>query len=105
MGLFLHVISKYSSLYTLTPSLVNTDIFPSSDVFPTIIKDVGKSSNVSACTALGDNCLRGNLVTYLHLLAPEFSTVTLFLKVSELVDLFLCGLPHSHNFRLILNLM
>jgi hypothetical protein len=51
MGSPLHVMSTSSSLNTLTPSFVNTETVPSSAVLPTLIKEVGKSWNVSACIA------------------------------------------------------
>ena len=51
MGLPLHVMSTSSSLNTLTPSFVNIKTVLLSVVLPTLIKDVGKSWNVSACIA------------------------------------------------------
>ncbi len=48
MCLPLHVISKSSSLKTVTPVLVNTDMVASLEVLPMLINDVGKSWKVSA---------------------------------------------------------
>ncbi len=39
----LHVMRTSSSLNMLTPSFVKTETVPSSDVFPMLIRDVGKS--------------------------------------------------------------
>ena len=65
-----------SSLYTVTPSLVKMDTFPSSAVFPTIISDVGNVSNVSASAALLESLRNGSVVTYLPFQALPFSTPT-----------------------------
>ncbi len=48
-GLPLHVMSTSSSLNTLTPSFVKTETVPLLAVLPMLIKDEGKSWNVSAC--------------------------------------------------------
>ncbi len=45
----LHVVRTSSSLNMLTPSFVKTETLLSSDVLPTLIRDVGKSWNISAC--------------------------------------------------------
>jgi hypothetical protein len=76
MGAPLQVISTSSSLCTDTPVLVNTDIVPSSDVLPTLISDVRKLSNVSACLALSDNCGNGNVVEYFALQMSPIATLT-----------------------------
>ena len=55
------------------------EIVPSSDVFPTLINDDGKSSNVSAVLAVSDRCSNGRLVTRFALLTPPFATPTLLL--------------------------
>ena len=60
----------------MTPSLVKIDIVPSSAVFPTLIRDVGNSLNVSACLAFGDNDGKGKLVTCFPLLFSPFATMT-----------------------------
>ena len=62
-GLFLHVMSTSFLLCTVTPSLVKIDIVPSLAVFPTLIRDVGNSLNVSACLAFDDNDGKDKLVT------------------------------------------
>ncbi len=49
MGLPLHVMRTPSSLNTFTPSFVKTDTVPLLAVLPTLIKELGKSGNVSAC--------------------------------------------------------
>jgi hypothetical protein len=48
MGLPLHVMSTSSSLNTVTPFLVNTDMVPLLETLPTLINNVGKSWKVSA---------------------------------------------------------
>ena len=73
-GLSLHVISTSSSLCTVTPSLEKMEIFPSSDILSTLIKEVGKSWNVSASAACLEGCGNGNLVTNLALLVLTFAT-------------------------------
>ena len=50
-------------LCTVTPSLVKIDIVPSLAVFPTLIRDVGNSLNVSADYAFVDKDGKGKLVT------------------------------------------
>ena len=52
------------------------DTFPSSTVFPTLIKDDGNFSNVSASTYVVESCGKGSRVTYLPLLVPPLATVT-----------------------------
>ncbi len=51
----LHVIRTSSSLKTMMPSFVNTETVSSSAVLPTLIRDVGKSWNVSACLDRADS--------------------------------------------------
>ena len=46
------------------------DIFTSSEVFPTLIKDDGNYSNVSASADIVDSRGKGSCVTYLPLLVP-----------------------------------
>ena len=70
MGSPLHVMSTSSSLYTVTPSFVNADMVPSSDVFPTLISDDVKILNVYASFAFADSFWKGNRVTYVALLLP-----------------------------------
>jgi hypothetical protein len=76
IGSPLHVLRTYSSLNTLTPSFVKTKTVPSSDVLPTLIRDVGKSWNVSPCLDCVDSFHKGSWVTYLALLVPPFATLT-----------------------------
>ena len=71
-----HVMSKSSSLYSVTPSLVKMDKLPSSAVFSTLISDVGNYSNVSASAAFLESCGNGSEVTYLALQAPSLATPT-----------------------------
>ncbi len=52
MGLPLHVSS---SLNTLMPSFMKTETVLSSNVLPMLIRDVGKSWNVSACLDCADS--------------------------------------------------
>jgi len=75
IGSPLHVMSTSSSLYTVTPSFVNTDMVPSSAVCGlshTHYDDV-KSLNVSASVALADSFWNGNFVTYVGLLPLSLS--------------------------------
>ncbi len=76
MGSPLHVMSTTSSLNTLTPSIVKTETVSLSAVLPTLIKEVGKSWNVSACIARAESCRKGSWVTYLALLVPPLATST-----------------------------
>ncbi len=76
IGSPLHVINTSTSLKTLMPSFVNTEIVQSSDVLPMLIRDVGKSWNVSACLDRADSFRKGSWVTYLALLVPPFATPT-----------------------------
>ena len=52
------------------------DKFPSSEVFPTLIKDDGNSSNVSASSDIVDSWGKGSRVTYLPSLVPTLATAT-----------------------------
>ncbi len=63
MGSPLHVMSTSSSLNTVTPVLVKTDMVPSSEVLPTLINGVGKFWKVSACLAHPDSLWNGSRVT------------------------------------------
>ena len=87
IGSPLHVINTSSSFSNVTPSLVKIDTVPSSAVLPTLMRDVGKSSNESAVAAFGERLLNGRRVTYFALLAPPFATPTL------LIDFFRIGKP------------
>jgi hypothetical protein len=76
IGSPLHVMRMSSSLNTLMPSFMKTKSMPSSVVLPMLIRDVGKSWNVSACLDCADSFQKGSCVTYLALLVPPFSTPT-----------------------------
>jgi len=76
IGSPLHVVRMSSSLNTLTPSFVKRETVPSYVVLPTLIRDVGKSWNVSACLDRVDSFQKGSWVTYLALLVPPFATLT-----------------------------
>ena len=68
IGSPLHVMRTSSSLNTLTPSFLNTKTVLSSDVLPTLIRDVGKSWNVSACLNCAESVQNGSWMTYFALL-------------------------------------
>ena len=63
------------------------DTVPASDILPTLISDVGKSSNESAWRALLEMFLNGSWVTCLAWLEPPFATPT------RLVELRSMGSP------------
>ena len=73
IGFLWHIIKTSSSLYTVTPSLVNIDTLPLSAA---LINDVGNFSNVSDSSALLESYGKGSLVTYLLFHAPPFATPT-----------------------------
>jgi hypothetical protein len=58
----------------LMPSFVKTETVFLSDILPTLIKEVGKSWNVTACLNNADSLQRGFWVTYLALLVPPLAT-------------------------------
>jgi hypothetical protein len=60
IGSPLHVIRMSSSLKMLTPSIVKTETVLSSAVVPMLIRDVGKSWNVSACLDRTDSFQKGS---------------------------------------------
>ena len=78
IGSPLHVMSTSCSLCTVTPSFVNIDIVPSSDVLPTLISELGKLSNESALAAWLDICLNGRQLTCCAVLVPPLATPTRF---------------------------
>ena len=78
IGSPLHVMSTSCSLCTVTPSFVNIDIVPLSDVLPTLISELGKSSNESALAARSDSCLNGRRLTCRAVLVPPLATPTRF---------------------------
>ena len=69
----LQVMSMPSSLRTVTPSLVNIDMFPSSAVSPTLSSDDEKMVDKSASAACLDNCGKGSDVTNSPLLVPPLA--------------------------------
>ncbi len=84
IGSPLRVIIMSSSLCTVTLSLVKIEMVPSLAVFPTLIKDVGKLVNVSACSAVCDSCLNGRAVTLVALLMLPFATCTCFVEFCKM---------------------
>ncbi len=76
IGSPLHVMRMSFFLNTLTASFMKTETVPSSDVLPTLIRDVGKSWNVTACLDCADSLQKGTWVTYLALLVPPLATPT-----------------------------
>jgi hypothetical protein len=54
-------------------SFMNTKAMLSSDVLPMLIRDVGKSWNVSACLDCADSFCPGSWVTYLALLVATLT--------------------------------
>ena len=58
IGSPLHLMSACVSLCRVTPVLVKIEMVLSLEVFPTLIIDVGKLVNVSACVARFDNVRR-----------------------------------------------
>jgi len=56
--------------------LCENDIVPSSDVLPTLMRELGKSSNESALAARSDNSLNGRQLTCLAVLVPPLATPT-----------------------------
>jgi hypothetical protein len=76
IGSPLHVIKMASSLKTLTPSFVNNECVPSSAGLPMLIRDVGKSWNVSACLDHADSFRKGSWVMHLALFVSPFATPT-----------------------------
>ena len=76
LGLFLRVMGTSFLLCTVTPSLVKIDIVPLLAVFPTLIRDMGNSLNVSACLDFDDNDGKGKLVTCFPLLFSPLATMT-----------------------------
>jgi len=79
IGAPLHLMSTSVSLCTVTPVLVNMEMVRSSEVFPTLINDVWKLVNVSACVAYFDNCGKGSRVTCFALHVLPFATLTFLL--------------------------
>jgi hypothetical protein len=73
-GYPLHVMRMSSFLNILTPSFVKTETVPSSDVLPLLIRDVGKSWNMSACCNCAESLQKGSWVTYFALLVPPLAT-------------------------------
>ena len=78
MKLPLHMNNISSSLYGFTSSWVNMEILLLLAVLPTLMSDVGNSTNVSGSTAFLDFYGKGRLVTCFPLLVPLFATPTCF---------------------------
>ena len=76
IGSPLHLIRTSVSLWTVTPSLLKIEMVPSSEVLPTLMREVGKSLKVSAWAAVGDRCWTGSLVTNCALLVFPLATPT-----------------------------
>jgi hypothetical protein len=76
IGSPLHVMRTLSSLNMLRTLFVKTETVPLSDVLPMLIRDVGKSWNVSACLNCAESLQKGSCVTYLVLLVPQLATPT-----------------------------
>ena len=75
----LHLMSTSVSLCAVTPVLVKMEMVPSSEVFSSLINNVGKLVNVSAFVACFYNCGKGSRVTFVALHVPPFATLTFFL--------------------------
>ena len=78
-GAPLHLMSTSVSLCTVTLVLVKMEMVPSSEVFPTLISNLGKLENVSAVVARFDNCGKGSRVTFFALHVSPFATPTYLL--------------------------
>ena len=52
------------------------DTFPSSEVFPTLIKDAGNSLNVSAYADIDESWGKGSRVTFFPFLVPPLAIAT-----------------------------
>ena len=77
-GAPLHLMSTSVSLCNVTPVLVKMEMVPSSEVFPTLIINVGKLETVSAVVARFDYCGKGSCVTFVALHVYPFTTPTFF---------------------------
>jgi len=102
-GAPLHLMSTSVSLCTVTPVFVKMDMVLSSEVFPTLISEVGKLVNVSAVVARFDNCGKGSRVTFFALHLPPFATSIFFLMSVEWAYTPLFYRPCLHNVHLLLN--
>jgi hypothetical protein len=76
IGSPLHVMRMSSSLNSLMPSFVKTETVLLSNVLPKLIRDVGKSWNVSACLNCAESLQKGSWVMYLALPVPPLVTPT-----------------------------
>jgi hypothetical protein len=76
IGSPLHVMRMSFFLNTLMPSFMKIETVPSSDVLPMLIRDVGKSWNVSACLDHADSFQKGSWMMHLALLVPPFAALT-----------------------------
>ena len=102
-GAPLHLISTSVSLCTVKPVLVKMEMVPSSEVFPSLINDVGKLVNVSAFVALFDNCGKGSRVTFDALHVSPFAVSTFFLMSVRWACMPLFYRLCSHIVRLLLS--
>ena len=78
MSFLWYVMNTYYPLYNVIPSLVKMDTFTLSAVLPTLIRNVGNSSNAPDFAALLEICGNGSVVTYLSLHALPLATPNLF---------------------------
>jgi hypothetical protein len=76
MGSPHQVIKTSCSWCTVTPSLVKIEMVLSSARCPTLINELGKSSNESARAACGERLGRGNAVRCLAMLHSPLATPT-----------------------------
>ena len=91
IGLPLHVTITLSSLWTVTPSFVNIEIVPASEVLPKYAHKCGKSSNVSVSVSSFGRCGMGSVVTLVPVLTSPFATPTLLVERHSIGSpVFLC---------------
>ena len=94
-GAPLHLMRTSVSLCTVTPVLVKMEMVPSSEVFLTLISDVGKLVKVSAFVAHLDYCGKGSCVTFFALHVSPFATPTFFfMSIGWAYRLFSIVLAH-----------
>ena len=79
IGAPLHLMSTSVSLCTVTLVLMKMEMVSLSEVLSTLINDVGKLVNVSACVARFDKCGKGSQVTCFALHVLPFATPTFLL--------------------------
>ena len=96
-------MSTSCSLCIVMPSFVNIDIVPSSNVLPTLISELGKSSNESALAARPDSCLNGRQLTCRAVLVRRLLDQLVLVMVVWLVDQHSCDYVNWDNGHLRLN--